>query len=360
MMKIAFLSIYKPERGSGDGMTEYAYQLQKRLKSKCRIKCIYAVESAKRNNRTGLLYANTLFKKMLDKENLYSYDIIHITTHELGFAAKLLREKGTSARIIVTIHDFARMKKELHKGVQQRLYNAIVRNSTKDAVESSDLILFNSKKTMEEAEHFFPKEIRSKKYRVVYLGIDDSFIKDRIRKKESRKFTVGYVGSLAYHKNAIFLLKVANLMKKDRDIIFKVYGNGSSYRSMVSYKAKNRLSNANLLGFADQKKITGIYDSFDVFVYPSIYEGFGYIILQAQARGIPVITFRGALIPKEVAKYCISVTNEKQAALAIKRIKENGYGAKLRIAAMRHARSFTMEKTSAMTFKAYIDAVKQR
>jgi len=53
------------------------------------------------------------------------------------------------------------------------------------------------------------------------------------------------------------------------------------------------------IGFAPEEKIVDIYDSFDVFVFPILYEGFGMPIIEAQSRGLPVIIYKYGKIPKK-------------------------------------------------------------
>jgi len=107
------------------------------------------------------------------------------------------------------------------------------------------------------------------------------------------------------------------------------------------------------MGFAPEEKIVDIYDSFDAFVFPSLYEGFGLPILEAQARGLPVIIYKYAKIPKEVRRYCFEAESPEHMAQIIEQLKENGYDEKERKKAMEYARSFTWEKTAKMTLKVY-------
>ena len=66
-MNILLISMSKPYKGSGTGLTEYAYQLSEHLKqifsNNDRIDFLYSLSDSKRNNIKGLLHANTSFKK---------------------------------------------------------------------------------------------------------------------------------------------------------------------------------------------------------------------------------------------------------------------------------------------------------
>jgi len=64
------------------------------------------------------------------------------------------------------------------------------------------------------------------------------------------------------------------------------------------------------MGPAPDEKLVEIYDSFDAFFFPTKEEGFGLPIIEAQARGVPVIVFKDARIPEEACNYCIRINND--------------------------------------------------
>jgi len=98
------------------------------------------------------------------------------------------------------------------------------------------------------------------------------------------------------------------------------------------------------MGFAPEEKIVEIYDSFDVFVFQSLYEGLSYPILEAQSRGLPVIIYKYGKIPKEVRKYCFEAESPEHMAQIIEELKENGYSEKKRKEAINYARSLYEKK----------------
>jgi glycosyltransferase involved in cell wall biosynthesis len=107
------------------------------------------------------------------------------------------------------------------------------------------------------------------------------------------------------------------------------------------------------MGFAPENKKISIYDSFNCFVFPSHYEGFGIPILEAQARGLPVIIYKYGKIPKEVRKYCFEAENPEHMAQIINSIRINGYNEKQQKKATEYARSFTWERCAKGTLDVY-------
>ncbi len=338
----------KPMRGSGDGITEYAYNMYLQLKSRNWISLVYSIDQARKNDVVGLVKVNSTLKRRAQAEGKKDYDIFHVVNQEVGFAAKAVKSARASNNVVSTIHDLSRFESGLHIGALQRVYNKMVRRNVIDAVEHSDFLLFDSKQTMADVKKKFGR-INGK---VVNIGIDRRFFSPSATKKPQREFVVGYVGSFAYHKNAIMLLKAASYIRGN-DIKFRVYGVGSEKGRIAEYVNSHKLSDAALCGFAPENKKVGIYDSFDVFVFPSLYEGFGLPILEAQARGLPVIVYKRGRIPEEVRRYCLEAKNEEHMSQMITGLRDNGYSERLRKKAMEYARSFTWERCARETFNVY-------
>ena len=122
---------------------------------------------------------------------------------------------------------------------------------------------------------------------------------------------------------------------------------------MDNLKKITRNKNIKFMGFAPENKLVNTYDSFDAFVFPSLYEGFGLPILEAQSRSLPVIIYKYGKIPKEVRKYCFEAENPEHMAQIIEDLKENGYNEKLKNKATTYARTFTWERCAKETLEAY-------
>ena len=353
-MRIAIISAIKPYEGSGSGITEYTYQLLthlKRLLSKAdQVTTLYTLKRVKGNNIKGLFYTNTLFKRSLLKTSLRNYDVIHITDHEMGFVARLLKESGTKAKIITTVHDLSRFEKILHRGMMQKIYNRLVITNISDATRYSDVILCNSTQTYETIKQRFPRRINM---HIVPNGVDDGIIRHKQYPKKKSKFTIGYIGALLPHKNVIFILKIAEHLRNLNTYRFKIYGSGVELHSLLKYKNSKSLSNVEFGGLLPERQKIKMYDSFDAFVFPSYYEGFGLPILEAQARGLPVIIYKHCKIPKEVRKYCLEAENPADAARIIECIKRGEYKKIPMQRARKYSRRFTWNKNARATLEIY-------
>lgn len=223
-----------------------------------------------------------------------------------------------------------------------------------EAILDADFIIANSTQTKLEAKSlgFDPKRIF-----VANLGIDHRFAFDSKSRKANKKFVIGHVGAIRRRKNIEFSFDTMSKLSSD-DYEFNLYG-----RIFPDFEIQLRKSLAKspgksfYIGIAPEKRIVEIYDSFDAFIMPSWYEGFGLEIIEAQARGIPVIICKGSRIPEETRRYCITAEDPEHAAQIVEGIRSDGYDERMRDKALKYARSFTWENTAKKTVDAYVHAL---
>ncbi len=276
-------------------------------------------------------------------------DILHIPS---GFF--ILHNLPKHVKIISTIHDVNPLivqTNNIKYILKDRIWRYLaLKRGINYNINISDAILVNSTQTKDEV---ITLGVDNSKVFVVNHGIDIRFLKDIMNNKNNNKnnFVVGYIGSFATNKNINFIIDYANNII-DNKISFELWG-AKTYDYKRLIKKTSSLKNIRFMGFAPEDQLVNIYDSFDVFVFPSLYEGFGLPILEAQSRGIPVIIYKYGKIPKEVRKYCFEAESPEHMAQIIENLKENGYNEKLRKEAMNYARSFTWEKTAKETLEVY-------
>lgn len=139
-----------------------------------------------------------------------------------------------------------------------------------------------------------------KKNRVNYLinGIDykqfENLDDDRKLLKKNMGFTedkilLGHVGRFDIPKNQKFLISIAEyLIKKNKNICLALVGDGPTRKELENLVIKKELSN-NIKFLGVRTNIPEIMKSFDVFVFPSLFEGFGNVLIEAQATGTPCV-----------------------------------------------------------------------
>ena len=114
---------------------------------------------------------------------------------------------------------------------------------------------------------------------------------DKFKKKYNLEngIVIGHIGTLKESKNHKFLLEIAKYMTEQNiNVKLLLVGEGSLRKELEELTNKYNLSDrVHLLGIRED--INVMLHSMDVFVFPSIFEGLGLVLLEAQATGLPCI-----------------------------------------------------------------------
>jgi len=118
----------------------------------------------------------------------------------------------------------------------------------------------------------------------------------------SRPFVL-YCGSLSPRKNVLGTLKAFDLIKKRiPHNIYLAVNYSLRADDTVRFMEHNLGDRAKIIGFTGDEDLVRLYSAADLFMYPSLYEGFGLPILEAQACGCPVITSNVTSCPEVAGK----------------------------------------------------------
>ncbi|HQX76461.1 MAG TPA: glycosyltransferase family 4 protein, partial [Thermoflexales bacterium] len=124
---------------------------------------------------------------------------------------------------------------------------------------------------------------------------------------------------LFYRNGVDVLIRACALLKDQKDVHVFVGGKGPDRPAMEKFIAENGLANTHLLGFIPDEDLVDYFRAADVFVLPTrTGEGFGLVIAEANACGVPVIATRSGA-PEEIVQDGITgllVPPENPAALA--------------------------------------------
>jgi glycosyltransferase involved in cell wall biosynthesis len=137
------------------------------------------------------------------------------------------------------------------------------------------------------------------KIQVIHEGVEDSFneiaepaaLAQTFRTYNIQKPYLFYCGSLSPRKNMLRTLQAFNELKEL--IPHQVYiTGGQSWHDepVLNYIQHNLAGRVHILGSVTDMELVHLYQGADLFLYPSLYEGFGLPILEAQACGVPVLT----------------------------------------------------------------------
>jgi glycosyltransferase involved in cell wall biosynthesis len=172
------------------------------------------------------------------------------------------------------------------------------------------------------------REIKEK-ILVIPNGIDTKRFEVKESKEELRKKLnlpdgiLGIcIGRLTSFKNQKFLVRVAKEIKGD-DFCILIIGDGDEYENLKNEIEKEKLEDrVKLFGFVPSDKIPYYLKASDIFLYPSLKEGFGIAVLEAMASSLPVVIFKEIYI-EEFGKNILIATNEQKFINYTKKLVED-------------------------------------
>lgn len=205
---------------------------------------------------------------------------------------------------------------------------------------------------------------------VIYVGIDNSFVERSLQQSSEVKIKYNLpskyiltVGTLEPRKNLNLLLKAFEMLRKKYDAEHKLVIVGrKGWQKSLSIK-KELKDYIVLTGFVDERHLPIIYRLADLFVFPSIYEGFGSPILEAMACQTPVIASNISSLPEVGGNACLyadpydplDFAKKMSTILNDKNLYDDLIGkGKERI------KRFSWRKTAENTLKVYEEVFKER
>ena len=156
------------------------------------------------------------------------------------------------------------------------------------------------------AKFMFPQKLLEKcGFTFIPNGIDvqrfqfEPEARERIRQAFGieNSFLIGCVGRLCYQKNQMFALRLlADVLERDQTFMLVFAGDGADKEKLRNEAQRLGISSHVLfLGTTDQ--VHELYSAMDMLAFPSRFEGFGIVAIEAQASGLPV--FCSDRVPKE-------------------------------------------------------------
>lgn len=235
-------------------------------------------------NQRGILW-HFAVKKMLKDVDIYFSPTSYITPY-------LFRK--TNVKTVVTVHDLIAFK--FPDGVPAKA-KIIERFLLPKIVKTVDGILSVSENTKIDLLELFP-EVSKSKIVNTEIGTNAKTLADPF----VRKKVILSVSSLLPRKNYLRLLQAFKLISHSIDHDLVIVGAAMSQKvktELDNYIEKNRLKNrVKLVGYCTKEQLSELYSTSEIFVYPSLYEGFGMPILEAFAHNCPVTCSDSSSLPE--------------------------------------------------------------
>jgi len=160
-----------------------------------------------------------------------------------------------------------------------RKYNKIAKSNALN----SDYVFSVSKYVAETAEKEY-----GIKTPVMYVGVDTNLFIPPKEKNFNSKIKVLYVGSFQERKRPYLVLEAA---KRFPDVEFHLIGDGPLKERLFSIIEKEKLNNVEISSNLPTEELISYYQNSDIFLFPSIHEGFPKVTLEAASCGLPAIVF---------------------------------------------------------------------
>lgn len=231
----------------------------------------------------------------------FPIDFFHNTVNGIGLPTDL------NCNYVITLHDV--IPYVMPETVDRPHLDYTFKN-TPYIVENAAEIITVSNYSKQDIQRYFG--VSDDKITVTHLAADDIYQpmdRDKARSVIFNKYGVDrhyilYLGGFSPRKNIARLIEAFQKVKENHEkpIDLLILGEHSrSYPFLWSLTEKlNLTDNVKFLNFIPTSDLPFFYNGADVFVYPSLYEGFGLPPLEAMQCGTPVVTSKVSSIPEIV------------------------------------------------------------
>jgi glycosyltransferase involved in cell wall biosynthesis len=232
--------------------------------------------------------------------------------------------RGLPCAYVMTVHD---MLEHMSRAREQSLiWRSLHFQLTRRVLRGAARIFAVSNFTKTEIEKLF--EIPPDRIEVVYNAIDERFLHGHAsaadREFIAQRYQVTYpfllyAGRVSPHKNVVRMIEAFSALKTalERNQIYRdlkliiigddLSGNPDLRRTVVRSGVQH---DVRFLGFVPIEVLRIFYDEAKIFVFPSLYEGFGLPPLEAMAHGTPVVTSNVSSLPEVVGSAAVLVNPE--------------------------------------------------
>lgn len=308
------------------------------------------------NARHYSLREQTTFAYKLYRENL---DLVHFP----HFNVPILYRRS----YVLTIHDLILSLfpgKKMNKWYHRLAYNLTIKNATRKAKK----IIAVSQSTKNDLVNLM--KISAQKITVIYNGLSPIFtllstekelapMMKTLAKYHVQKPFLLYTGVWRNHKNLPNLLRAFHLLRTAHELNFNLVITGRPdphYPEVKDTIAKYDLAaHVMLPGLVSEEELVNLYNAASIYVFPSLYEGFGLPPLESMACGTPVAASRASCIPEVCGLDNALFFNPEDPTDIAKQVaaiyKDSGLMAELTEKGVARAKKFSWDTSAQETWK---------
>ncbi len=286
------------------------------------------------------------------------------TRLDLFHATHYVLPAWSPCRTIVTIHDIIHLL--FPEFLPNRLAYFYARRMIRRSLMGSDHVITVSRSTRSDLlEHF---AVEGKKLQVIYNGVNDVY-REKLSTEELARWQerLGirspyflFVGNPKPHKNLDRVVqayaRACELIDCNASLVCVGAKDGAEFKTRQRAEQLGVADRVQFLGHVDQEALPAIYQGASIFLYPTLYEGFGLPVVEAMASGTAVITSRNSAL-REVAEGYAHLVDpldiEEMADAIVHCFRDQDHRASLARLGMRRAKDFDWKVTAQETLASY-------
>jgi glycosyltransferase involved in cell wall biosynthesis len=265
-----------------------------------------------------------------------------------------------SARpLVVTIHDLSFVFYPQNFQFLKRLY---LQFFTRLSVRMARRVIAISENTKRDVVQQYG--IPAGKVDLVYYGLDPIFrslpaaqVARFVTEQGLPERFILFVGTLEPRKNVVRLIEAYAQLPKGRPPLFLIGGKGWQYDDIFARVEDLDLSGeVRFVGYVSAAELPWWYNAADLFVYPSLYEGFGLPPLEAMACGTPVVSSAVSSLPEVVGSggLLVDPTDTEALASAMEHlVTDRDTHDSMRTAGLAQAQTFSWREAARRTVDSY-------
>jgi glycosyltransferase involved in cell wall biosynthesis len=231
-------------------------------------------------------------------------DVVHLPN--------VIRVPRLHVPIVMTVHDLAHFRyPEKFGPLRGRLQRVLVRN----AVRVPEKLIAVSEFTRADLLRFTGVEAN----RIAMIG-EGAPAPEAIAPRADWPLFLLYVGQIERSKNIEGLIDAfaSSQSLHDAGVHLWLAGKPGNAQDLVEHKiAESGSDRIRLIGYVEEAKLKELYASCLAFVFPSLVEGFGLVLLEAMAFNAPVVAMRATAVPEVVGEAGILVDPDDPNALRV-------------------------------------------
>lgn len=243
-----------------------------------------------------VLYDPLFFRHVgvaVERLRAFRPDLVHITgpgdVSLVGVCAASLLGVPTVATWHTNFHEYAQRRVEAWTGVLPRVLRNAAASAAGAVTLRTVLSFYRTCHFLAAPNQSMADALAERTKRPTFLmahGVDTSRFVPGTENRGDRPFTIGYVGRLSPEKNVRALVEVERqlLARGESGFRFSVVGDGSEREWL-----RRHMRTAEFPGLLHGPALAAAFAGMDAFVFPSLTDTFGLVILEAMSAGVPVI-----------------------------------------------------------------------